>query len=176
MRAAGAGSFAMKVSARPFLRRFGFRRILIGNGVISGVSILACAFFTPSTPVMAIFAVLLVGGFFRSLQFTAFNTIAYADIGTAKISAATVKTEKMISPGVRKTYADHSLRIRNSVTRTPRRLGRLGCLVRAARFDFVPAGTASVVATCVTLPIVRPSRGRPGRNLQPGPSHVESPW
>jgi EmrB/QacA subfamily drug resistance transporter len=87
--AAGVGSFAMKVSAQPFLRRFGFRRILIGNGVISGLSILACAFFTRSTPLATIFAVLLVGGFFRSLQFTAFNTIAYADIGTARISAAT---------------------------------------------------------------------------------------
>jgi EmrB/QacA subfamily drug resistance transporter len=87
--AAGAGSFAMKVSARPFLRRFGFRRILIGNGIISALSILACSFFTQSTPAVAIFAVLLVGGFFRSLQFTAFNTIAYADIATSRISAAT---------------------------------------------------------------------------------------
>jgi EmrB/QacA subfamily drug resistance transporter len=87
--AAGAGSFAMKVSARPFLRWFGFRRVLIGNGIISALSILACWFFTPSTPVAVIFAVLLVGGFFRSLQFTAFNTIAYADIPASRISAAT---------------------------------------------------------------------------------------
>jgi len=87
--AAGAGSFAMKVSARPFLRRFGFRQILIGNGIISALSILACSVFTQSTPAVVIFTVLLVGGFFRSLQFTAFNTIAYADIPTSRISAAT---------------------------------------------------------------------------------------
>ena len=32
---------------------------------------------------------LLVGGFFQSLQFTAYNTIAYADIDRARMSAAT---------------------------------------------------------------------------------------
>jgi EmrB/QacA subfamily drug resistance transporter len=87
--AAGAGSFVMKVSARAFLRRLGFRRVLIGNGLISAVAILAIAFFTEATPPTVIFAVLLVGGFFRSLQFTAFNTLAYADIPTSRISAAT---------------------------------------------------------------------------------------
>jgi hypothetical protein len=34
-------------------------------------------------------AVLLVGGFFRSLQFTAYNTLAYADVSRARMSAAT---------------------------------------------------------------------------------------
>jgi hypothetical protein len=33
--------------------------------------------------------VLLVGGFVRSLQFTAYNTIAYADIPRERMSAAT---------------------------------------------------------------------------------------
>jgi hypothetical protein len=36
-----------------------------------------------------IYAVLLVGGFLRSLQFTAYNTIAYADISPARMSSAT---------------------------------------------------------------------------------------
>jgi hypothetical protein len=34
-------------------------------------------------------AVLLVGGFFRSLQFTSLNTIAFADVETARMSRAT---------------------------------------------------------------------------------------
>jgi hypothetical protein len=37
-------------------------------------------------------AVLLIGGFFRSLQFTATNTIAYADIETRSMSRATAMT------------------------------------------------------------------------------------
>ena len=36
-----------------------------------------------------ILAVLLVGGFFRSLQFTSLNTLAYADVGAPSMSRAT---------------------------------------------------------------------------------------
>ena len=36
-----------------------------------------------------IYAVLLVGGFFRSLQFTAYNTLAYGDVPRSRMSAAT---------------------------------------------------------------------------------------
>ena len=38
---------------------------------------------------LLILAVLLAGGFFRSLQFTSINTLAYADIERAQMSRAT---------------------------------------------------------------------------------------
>jgi hypothetical protein len=40
-------------------------------------------------PFGAMVAILLSGGFFRSLQFTSINTIAYAEIEPAKMSRAT---------------------------------------------------------------------------------------
>jgi EmrB/QacA subfamily drug resistance transporter len=86
---AAAGSFAMKVTARRTLRRFGFRTVFIGNGLICAVSVLVCALFTPATPAALIFALLMVGGFFRSLQYTSLNAMAYADITTQQMSAAT---------------------------------------------------------------------------------------
>ena len=48
-----------------------------------------CAAFRPAWPVAAIYGVLLVGGFFRSLQFTAYNTLAYGDVPRSRMSAAT---------------------------------------------------------------------------------------
>ncbi|MDR3436849.1 MFS transporter [Telmatospirillum sp.] len=84
-----AGSLLMKASAPPILRRLGFRRTLVWNGLIATFSIAVCAAFRPSWPTLAIYAVLLVSGFFQSLQFTAYNTIAYADIPTHRISDAT---------------------------------------------------------------------------------------
>jgi len=45
--------------------------------------------FTAATPAAVILAVLLIGGFFRSLQFTAINSIAYADIKENEMSKAT---------------------------------------------------------------------------------------
>jgi hypothetical protein len=87
---AGAmSSLTMKVAIPPTLRRWGFRTVLLGNGVISASGIAACAVIGLSTPAYAIFLVLLIGGFFRSLQFTSLTTLAYADLPDSRISAAT---------------------------------------------------------------------------------------
>jgi EmrB/QacA subfamily drug resistance transporter len=87
--ASSVGALAMKASARPILRGLGFRTVLVGNGLISAALIFGNGMFTPATPLAIILVVLLAGGFFRSLQFTSLNTLAYADIPVAKMSAAT---------------------------------------------------------------------------------------
>ncbi len=87
--ASSAGSMLMKVAALPILRRFGFRTVMVWNGFTSTIFLAAMASFRPSWPVAALYGVLLVGGFFQSLQFTAYNTIAYADIERSRMSAAT---------------------------------------------------------------------------------------
>jgi EmrB/QacA subfamily drug resistance transporter len=87
--ASSAGALVMKPVAQRALRWFGFRETLFWNGLLSAVMLAACAAFRPAWPAALIFTVLLVGGFFRSLQFTAYNTLAYADIPRARVSAAT---------------------------------------------------------------------------------------
>jgi EmrB/QacA subfamily drug resistance transporter len=87
--AAAAGAMLMKFSATAILRRFGFRQVLIVNALISGIFLASYGFFTQTTPGWLILAALLLGGFFRSLEFTALNAIGYADIAPAKMSRAT---------------------------------------------------------------------------------------
>ena len=87
--ASSAGALAMKPVTQALLRRFGFRAILVWNGALSAALIGACAGFDASWPAAGLVAVLLIGGFARSLQFTAFNVLAYADIPRARLSAAT---------------------------------------------------------------------------------------
>ncbi len=87
--ASSAGAIVMKPAAMTALRRFGFRDTLLINAILSSVLLAAVAAFRPSWPVFALYAVLLVGGFFRSLQFTAYNALAYADIPRERMSAAT---------------------------------------------------------------------------------------
>ncbi len=87
--ASSAGSLLMKSAAKPVLRHWGFRQVMMWNGLTSTIFLAAIASFRPSWPTVAIYAVLLVGGFFQSLQFTAYNTIAYADIDRARMSSAT---------------------------------------------------------------------------------------
>ena len=86
---AAVGAIAMKPTAGPILHRFGYRRTLIGNAVLSAVFMAAYGLFRPETPYALIVGLLLVGGFFRSLQFTAINTLAYADVPPGDMSRAT---------------------------------------------------------------------------------------
>jgi EmrB/QacA subfamily drug resistance transporter len=83
-----AGSMMMKASAARVLRRFGFRNTMIWNAVIATGLLASCATFRPAWPEWAIYAVLLVTGFFQSLQFTAYNTVAFAEIPPSRSSAA----------------------------------------------------------------------------------------
>lgn len=102
--ATAIGAIAMKTTAAPILRRFGFKRVLVWNAVVSALFIGAASLFTAATTGAAIIAVLLVGGFFRSLEFTAVNSLAYADIGDKDMSKATsfasVAQQLSVSAGV----------------------------------------------------------------------------
>ena len=75
-----AGALLMKTTARPIIAWFGFKNVLVWNTIITGVIFMGYGLFTIDTPHWLIIATLLVGGFFRSLQFTALNTLAYADV------------------------------------------------------------------------------------------------
>ena len=102
--ASAVGAIAMKTTAAPILRRFGFKRVLVTNAVVSSLFLAAIALFTAGTPHWIILTVLLVGGFFRSLQFTSINSIAYADIDAKAMSRATsfasVAQQLSLSAGV----------------------------------------------------------------------------
>jgi EmrB/QacA subfamily drug resistance transporter len=98
------GAMGMKTLAARLIRTFGFRNIMAINAVVSSIFLAACAVFTSSTPLLLIMIILVVGGFFRSLQFTAINTVAYAEIEPAQMSRATtlvsVNQQLAISAGV----------------------------------------------------------------------------
>jgi len=87
--ATAIGSLAMKGAAPKVLRRFGFRRTLVWNGVLCAAGYAACGLFAPGWPLWAMFGVLVVAGVFMSLQFTAYNTIAYDGIAPERMSSAT---------------------------------------------------------------------------------------
>ncbi|WP_454849794.1 MFS transporter [Rhizobium binxianense] len=82
------GNLGMKAVTTPLLRRFGFRTVLGVNGLIAALSVVACGFLTPGTPQIVIHALLLLAGLSRSMEFTALNTLSFADIGPAQRSSA----------------------------------------------------------------------------------------
>jgi len=87
--AIAVGAIIMKTTAAPILRHFGYKRVLIWNALISAAFVGVSALYTEATPAVMILLLLLAGGFFRSLEFTAVNSIAYADIEDYEMSKAT---------------------------------------------------------------------------------------
>jgi EmrB/QacA subfamily drug resistance transporter len=83
-----AGALVMKTVAPPILRRFGFRTVLLVNGAIVALTFFAYSLIRLETAHWVILAVLAISGFFRSLQFTSLNSLAYADIDQAGMSRA----------------------------------------------------------------------------------------
>jgi len=83
------GAIGMKLVTAWVFRRVGFRRVLILGSLISAGTIGVYGFFTPDTPYPLMLAILLVGGFIRSMFFTGVNALAYAEVTEADTSKAT---------------------------------------------------------------------------------------
>jgi MFS family permease len=79
----------MKATSTPVLRKFGFRSTLVWNSVLSMICVGLCAAFRPDWPLWTIYTILLLSGFFQSLQFSAYNTVAYAEVPSERFSSAT---------------------------------------------------------------------------------------
>lgn len=82
------GNLAMKSVTTPMLRKFGFRNVLIGNGLGVAVSVAACGLLTPATPWPLILVILFAAGMTRSMQFTTLSTLAFADISPEQRSSS----------------------------------------------------------------------------------------
>lgn len=92
---AAVGAMAMKLTARPLIARFGFRTTLVADALIAGGLLASIGLVGPGTPVALLMALLLVSGFFRSLEFTAINVVAFGDIDEAQMSRATAFSAMM---------------------------------------------------------------------------------
>ncbi len=86
--ATAAGAMFMKTLTAAILRRFGFRSVLTANAAVASAAVAVFGLFTAATPHFVIFAVLLVSGCLRSLQFTSLQAISFAEINRETMSQA----------------------------------------------------------------------------------------
>lgn len=142
--AGGAGALLMKFSAKPILSFFGFRKALMWNGAISALLIMVPILFSATTPALAMAAILLVSGFLRSLQFTAVNALAFADVPEERMSAAT--TMSAVAQQVAASFGVSLAAILLEASRAAG--GRTELVVSDFRIAFV------VVAAVATLSVI----------------------
>ena len=88
MMPAAIAAMGMKFLSTRLLARFGYRKILIINTVMIGLTISSYAFVGAATPIIGIVFLGLTLGFFNSLQFSCMNSMAYSDVQGAQTSMA----------------------------------------------------------------------------------------
>lgn len=82
------GDLSMKGFVIQVLRRFGFRQIMIVNGIITAGSVALCAAISPGMHGAVIVAILYFHGLCRSLEFTCMTTLAYTEIPPERMGQA----------------------------------------------------------------------------------------
>ena len=83
------GGLFVKRLAPMVMQRFGFRAVLVANSLVAALTMGACALLGSVMAIAIIVAVLFVFGLVRSLQFSALNTMVYADVPPDRASRAT---------------------------------------------------------------------------------------
>jgi EmrB/QacA subfamily drug resistance transporter len=142
-------SLGMKTLLPAVLAKFGYRTVLLANTVMCGAMIMS--FFTvgADTPLWRIVAQSFVLGFFTSMQYTAMNTLVYADVeGRQTSGASTIYTtaqQLAISFGVAGAalIAEHFVPSGDA--------GQAGAVIHGVQQAFLALGILTVVSAVVFL-------------------------
>ncbi|MEO8907268.1 MAG: MFS transporter, partial [Microbacteriaceae bacterium] len=89
------GNVAIKPATSPLIRRFGFRAVIAGSSLGGALVFAACVFIEPSTSLVWIAIALAASGVFRSIGFSGYNSIQFADVPPALTSGANTLASTM---------------------------------------------------------------------------------
>ncbi len=115
------GNVGIKPVTTPLMRRFGIRTVLLGSIAAGAACLVGMAFVQADTPVPVLLALLLAGGVFRSIGFTAFNSVAFADVPDGEMAHANTLVSTLQELGVGLGVAVAALFVRSGRARRPRR-------------------------------------------------------
>jgi EmrB/QacA subfamily drug resistance transporter len=82
------GNVAIKPVTTPLMRRFGIRTVMAGAIVASAACLVGMTVLTAATPLPLLVLLLVASGVFRSVGFTAYNSVAFADVQAARMTHA----------------------------------------------------------------------------------------
>ncbi|WP_353507117.1 MFS transporter [Gordonia sp. ABSL11-1] len=82
------GNVVIKPLTTPMMRRWGIRRVLMVDLLVSVIAFGAIAGLGPDSAGAIIAIVLVVSGSLRSIGFSAYNTLAFADVESSELSDA----------------------------------------------------------------------------------------
>ncbi|MDH2444007.1 MFS transporter [Amnibacterium sp. CER49] len=111
------GNLAIKPVTTPVLARFGFKPVVLWSSAGVAASIALLAVVGPDVPVVLLVLLLVAGGAARSIGFTAYNTIAFADVERAELVHANTlsSTVQQLAAGLGVSVAAVALRLGQAV-------------------------------------------------------------
>ncbi|WP_395401565.1 MFS transporter [Arthrobacter sp. UC242_113] len=90
------GNIGIKPATTPLIRRFGFKPVLVFASLASAATFAICAMLTPATPEPLVFALLVFSGAFRSIGFSAYASVQYADIVPGQLTSANAVSATLV--------------------------------------------------------------------------------
>ena len=83
-----AGNVGIKPLTTPLMRRFGIRTVMVCSVAGAAATLVGIAFLQPTTPLPVTLALLALSGVFRSVGFTTYNSVAFADVAPERMTSA----------------------------------------------------------------------------------------
>jgi MFS family permease len=90
------GNIGIKPATTPLIRRFGFKPVLVFASLASAATFALCALLDAGTPEALIVGVLVASGAFRSIGFSAYASVQYADVAPAQLPSANAVSATLV--------------------------------------------------------------------------------
>ena len=152
------GNLAIKPATTSLLRRFGFPAVIVAASAAAALSMALMALLSSSTPLWVVIVLLTASGVARSTGFTAYNTIAFADVERVEMTDANTlaSTLQQLAAGFGVAVGAVALRLGDS----------FGSVSGAFGFAFAVLALLTALATVEGLLLsksagenIRPARG-----------------
>ncbi|QDZ15575.1 MFS transporter [Humibacter ginsenosidimutans] len=89
------GNIAIKPATTPLIRRFGFKNVIVGSNLLGALVYVGCVFIDPTTPIWLIVVLLFLSGVFRSIGFSGYNSLQFADVPSELMTRANTLASTM---------------------------------------------------------------------------------
>ena len=168
------GNIGIKPATTPLIRRFGFKPVLVFASLASAATFALCALLDAGTPEPVIFALLVASGAFRSIGFSAYASVQYADVVPAQLPSANAVSATLVQLAAAAGIAIGALLIRVAEAGGPL-LGGPGAAGDPAapyRAAFLAIAVVMLLSTLDSLLLPRHAGAEVSR---PGPAPAAAP-
>jgi EmrB/QacA subfamily drug resistance transporter len=113
------GNIGIKPATTPLIRRFGFKPVLVVAAAASAATFAACALLSADAPDLLIAVLLVASGAFRSIGFSAYMNVQYADVSAGQLPSANAIANTLVQLAAALGVAVGALLIRGGIAFLP---------------------------------------------------------